>query len=352
MKWMIYGANGYTSKIALESVQQLGLTPIVAGRNKQAISELAEQYNLEGRSFDLSSPSIASKMLEDVDLVINCAGPFSKTFIPMIEACIASKTHYTDITGEIGVFEMAHKLDARAKEAGIVIMPGVGFDIIPTDCLASSLKQKMPDASHLELGFSGGKQLSQGTAKSSVEAMGRGMLIREEGKLKRVMRDFDAKSIDYGRGKAQMSTVIPWGDVYTAYVSTGIPNVRVYIPGKVTAAQAWIYRLIRPVFKLGFVQNKMKAKIDATVTGPDLEAREAGGDTFVWGKVENASGRVIEARFRTPNGYTLTGEGILYTAGFFKDYQGPGGYFTPSLLFGADAVFNFSGVSEIEYWEQ
>jgi len=350
MKWMLYGANGYTAKIALQQLDQLSITPIVAGRNKEAIATLADQYGLEGRSFALDSHSTLVKMLEDVDLVINCAGPFSQTFAYFAEACLESKTHYADITGEISVFEHAHSLHHRAKEAGVVLIPGVGFDIIPTDCMAAMLKARMPNATALRLGFSGGKHLSPGTAKSSVEAMGGGMLVRREGKIKRVMRNFEARNIKYAEGVTKPSMVIPWGDVYTAYVSTGIGNIQVYIPGRVSNVSAWIYRLIRPIFKLGFVQSKMKQKIDKTVSGPDQDARDA-KPTLVWGEVSDASGQTLVGRFTTPNGYSLTADGIVLTANFFANYNGEGGYLTPSLLFGADVVLTLPGVTEPSFEE-
>jgi len=350
MKWMLYGANGYTAKIALSQLEQLSVKPIVAGRNKESIAELANRYQLEGRSFALDCHATLVKMLEDVDLVINCAGPFSQTFSRFAEACIESKTHYADITGEISVFEQAHGLNQRAKDAGVVLIPGVGFDIIPTDCMAAMLKERMPNATALQLAFSGGKHLSPGTAKSSVEAMGRGMLVRREGKIKRVMRNFEARTIEYAEGVNKPSMVIPWGDVYTAYVSTGIGNIQVYIPGRVSNAAAWIYRFIRPVFKLGFVQDKMKKKIDATVKGPDQDARDA-KETLVWGQVVDASGKTLTGRLSTPNGYSLTADGIIMTANYFASYTGEGGYLTPSLLFGADAVLQLPGVSEPTFTE-
>ena len=152
-KWLIYGANGYSGELIAKKAKEQNLNPVIAGRKAETINLLAKDLNFEARIFDLTDSSRIEKNLEDIDVVIHCAGPFSMTAKPMIEACISSKTHYLDITGEISVFELAKSYDNKAKEAGVVLCPGVGFDVIPTDCLASQLKELMPDATHLSLGF-------------------------------------------------------------------------------------------------------------------------------------------------------------------------------------------------------
>lgn len=162
--WMIYGANGYTGRLVAEQAQREGLTPLLGGRNPAALHALGSQLGLECRVFDLGDPQACREALDQVKVVAHCAGPFSATSTPMIAACRAAGTHYVDITGEIAVFEQAHAGDAEAREAGIVVCPGVGFDVIPTDCLAACLKEALPDAQRLALGFDTGSGLSTGTA--------------------------------------------------------------------------------------------------------------------------------------------------------------------------------------------
>ncbi|MBP7370382.1 MAG: saccharopine dehydrogenase NADP-binding domain-containing protein, partial [Arenimonas sp.] len=140
MEWMIYGANGYTGQLIVEEAIKRGWRPILAGRSREAIEPLAQQYGLPARIFDLHDPATVLMGLRGVELVLHCAGPFSKTCEPMVKACLEIGAHYLDITGEIDVFELCHSLDAQAKQRGIVIMPGAGFDVVPTDCLASILK--------------------------------------------------------------------------------------------------------------------------------------------------------------------------------------------------------------------
>ncbi len=146
----------------------------------------------------------------------------------MVEACLRNKKHYTDITGEIAVFEAMAHLDERGKEAGIMVMPGVGFDVVPSDCLAKHLRDRLPTATHLSLAFYGvGGRISHGTQATMTMNIGKGGAIRKEGKITSVPAAWKTREIDFGEVK-KTGVTIPWGDVATAYYSTGIPNIEVF----------------------------------------------------------------------------------------------------------------------------
>jgi short subunit dehydrogenase-like uncharacterized protein len=155
-KWMIYGAYGYTGKLVVEEAVKRGHLPVIAGQNEEKVLDLAEQYNLPFRVFPLDHPRKIKSHLADVGVVLNCAGPFSQTAKPLREACIDCGVHYLDITGEIEVLEESYQSHPAAREAGVVVISGVGFDVVPTDMLASLLKEQLPTATHLELAFAGG----------------------------------------------------------------------------------------------------------------------------------------------------------------------------------------------------
>lgn len=349
-KIMIYGANGYTGKLIVKEAIERGLLPIIAGRSQHKLVPLAEEHKLEVRAFELSSISEVSSQLDDIDILIHCAGPFSATAQPMMEACLLSKTHYTDITGEISVFELAQSFHQKAVDAGVVICPGVGFDVIPTDCLASQLKQKMPDATHLALGFDSGSRMSPGTAKTSVEGLGQGGKIRKNGQITSVPLAYRCRTIDFGAGEKNAVT-IPWGDVSTAYHSTSIPNIEVYIPISPRAAKG-MRRLnwIRWLLGLSLVQNMMKNKIEKTARGPN-EAQRKKLITHVWGEVKNSQGKTITGRITTANGYELTYLGAVEVAQFLLQFEGNGGAYTPSGLIDNQLVQRLQGTSETTFVE-
>jgi short subunit dehydrogenase-like uncharacterized protein len=340
--WMVYGANGYTGELIAREATRRGLEPILAGRSPEKIEPLATELGLEARDFDLGNVAKTAAALEGVSLVLHCAGPFSSTSAPMIAACLRARAHYLDITGEISVFEHAMEQDAMARAAGIVVCPGVGFDVIPTDCLAAALKAALPDATHLALGFDSRSGFSPGTAKTSVEGLAQGGKIRRDGKIVAVPLAYKTRRIDFGDGE-KLAMTIPWGDVSTAFHTTGIPNIEVYIPGSPgMVARARYANHIRWLLGLGLVQTFLKRRIEKTVKGPGHEKRDA-RPTYVWGEVSNGQGQMKTARIKTANGYNLTVTGALAVVDHLMHNPAQGGAYTPARLVGPELVARLPG---------
>lgn len=337
MRWMIYGANGYTGELIAREAARRGLKPVLAGRSRERVEALARELGLQARAFGLDDASALAGQIQGHSLVLNCAGPFSATAAPMMDACLRAGAHYLDITGEIAVFELAQSLNGRAQQAGVVLCPGVGFDVIPTDCVAAALKAALPDATHLALGFDSRSGFSPGTAKTSVEGLAQGGKVRRDGRIVSVPLAYKVRRIDFGDGEKEAMT-IPWGDVSTAYHTTGIPNIEVFIPGSPRMiASARRANYIRPLLGIGWVQRLIKARIARTVKGPSEEKR-ALQPTFVWGEAINARGERKTARIRTANGYSLTITGSLTVVEYLMTHQPAGGAYTPAKLVGADLV--------------
>lgn len=345
-QWLIYGANGYTGELIARQAAKLGLSPILAGRRREHIQALAQDLKLEHRVFSLDDASTVKAGLAGCHLVLHCAGPFSATAAPMMEACIEVGAHYLDITGEIAVFEHAQKLSGRARQAGVVLCPGVGFDVIPTDCVAVALKNALPDATDLALGFDSRSGMSPGTAKTTVEGMSQGGKIRRDGKIITVPLAYEVRRIDFGDGEKQAMT-IPWGDVSTAYHSTGISNIRAFIPGSPGMIRSSkLANFIRPVLAWKWLQNLLKKRIDKSVTGPS-EALRAKQPNYVWGEVRNARGESKTARIKVENGYSLTINGSLVVVDYLMKNQPAPGTYTPATLIGPELVSQLPGSGEI-----
>lgn len=349
MQWMIYGANGYTGRLIALEAKRRGLTPMLAGRNSEALAALARETGFEQRVFGLGADEL-ERGLEGVSLVLHCAGPFSATCAPMLEACLQQRVHYLDITGEIDVFAHCHAQHARAQAAGIVVLPGAGFDVVPTDCVAAQLERELPSATHLTLAFDAGGGFSPGTAKTSVEGLGKGGRVRIDGALTPVplawkTRCFERPATTVAPASQRTAVTIPWGDVYTAYVSTGIPNVEVYttVP-PATIARLRRLRLLGPLLRWGPVQDFLKRRVERNVKGPDAQ-RRAGTESIVWGEVRDAAGREAKRTLRVPNGYDLTVTASLGIVERLRGQAPTGGYYTPSQLMGADYVLTLPGVT-------
>jgi short subunit dehydrogenase-like uncharacterized protein len=346
MSWLLYGANGYTGSLIAREAVRRGLAPILAGRARAPVEALARELGLQARVFSLDGAKSPARFVDGVQLVLHCAGPFSATAAPMMSACLAARAHYLDITGEIAVFELAQARDGEARAAGIVLCPGVGFDVVPTDCIAACLKEALPGATHLALGFDGKSSMSRGTARTMVEGLAQGGCVRQDGVLRRVPLGYRARRIDFGGGE-KLAATIPWGDVSTAFHTTGIPNIEVYVPVS-PAALAGLRRLryLRPLLALAPVQRFLKARADRQPPGPD-EGQRAGTPTCVWGEARDADGHVKSARVVTANGYTVTVHGAL---GIVERLLGGGagaGARTPARLAGARYIETLPGSGRI-----
>ncbi len=341
--WMIYGANGYTGKLAAELARERGLAPILAGRHREKIDSLAARLDLPARVFSLDDPGATRTALTNVDAVLHAAGPYSATARPMVDACLATKTHYLDVTGEISVFEAIHKRTDDAQRAGVCLIPGVGFDVVPTDCLAARLAERLPDATHLELAFFGLGRASQGTTKTMVEALPFGGCIRLDGRIVPVPPGYRSRKVTF-HDRPRRVVSVPWGDVSTAYHATGIPNIMVYMtmpPALVRASRLAVK--LRRTFGSRSVQWGLKKLVELAVQGPDAKQRDA-GRAEVWGEVRNPAGRRVSGTLTTPDGYSFTADAAIRSVERVLEGVEPGAL-TPSRAFGADFVETLDGVT-------
>ena len=340
---LIYGANGYTGALVARRAKASGLAPVLAGRSAQ-VEALGRELGFESRVFPLDDPAALDRGLSGMALVLHCAGPFSRTSKPMADACLRTGTHYADITGEASVFEALQARDAEARSRGVMLLPGAGMDVVPSDCLAAHLKRRLPTATRLALAFSSSAGVSRGTATTMVENLPKGGLVRRMGRLERVPLAWKTRSIDFGRGPRHCVT-IAWGDVSTAFHSTGIPEIEVYAP--VRRSRALALRLLRPFLGLlgaPPVQAFLKRRIRARAEGPSDAARSRGFALF-WGEAEDGAGRRASARQRTPEGYTLTAITAVGVAERVLSGQAPAGFQTPSRAYGADFILEHAGCS-------
>jgi len=340
---MIYGANGYTGELAARRAVAAGERPFLAGRSAEAVARLAGALGLEHRVFGLDEGGAVDQGLSGMAAVLHCAGPFSRTAAPMAEACLRGRAHYLDITGEIEVFEGMAARGEEARQTGVTLLPGVGFDVVPSDCLAAHLHRRLPTATHLALGFRSSGRLSRGTQTTMVENLHRGGAVRRDGRIVRVPAAWKTRAIDFGRGPVAAVT-IPWGDVATAYHTTGIPNVEVYMAAP--ASMRAFFRLARPLSPLlasGPVQRFLKRRIRSGPPGPSAEHR-AHARSLLWGEARDATQAVV-SRLETLAGYELTARTAVLAVQRVLAGGVPTGFQTPARALGPDFVLEVEGTS-------
>ena len=342
-QFLIYGATGFTGKLTARTARERGLKPLLAGRNEAKLRAVADTLGFQYRAFDLSDPQAIDAALGQVDVVLHIAGPFSATSKPMADACLRTGTHYLDITGEIDVFETLAARDAEAKAAGVMLMPGVGFDVVPSDCLAAHLKRRLPDAIDLKIDIGGLNAVSHGTMKSMVESIPNGARVRREGRIMTVSRPRET-SCDFGEGPVP-TLVLPWGDVSTAYYSTGIKNieVRMAVTPPLRIAMG-LPRFARKIAGMPRVQSFLKARIARMPEGPSDEVLRSGRRVLV-GVVTNPKGERALARVTTGQGNLLTARAGVEIAQRVTAGEVKAGFQTPSLVYGPDFILQFEGTA-------
>jgi short subunit dehydrogenase-like uncharacterized protein len=339
---LVYGATGYTGGLVARQAAARGLPLMLAGRSAGPLAALAGALGLPHRAFPLDAPAALRAGLDGVAAVLHCAGPFSATAAPMAAACLEAGIHYLDVTGEVAVFEALWRLDAAARRAGVTLLPGAGFDVVPSDCLAAHLARRLPGAQRLTLAFQASGRPSRGTALTALEGLGRGGLVRRAGRLTPVPSAWRSRTIDLGEGPVGCMAV-PWGDVFTAWVSTGIPDVEVYMAAPTSlrlAARA--ADLLGPLVRSAPVRRFLAGRIRAGAPGPSAEAR-ARGRALLWGQVEHADGRRATARLRVAEGYAFTATAAVACAARVLAGGLAPGFQTPSTAFGPDFVLGLPG---------
>jgi short subunit dehydrogenase-like uncharacterized protein len=345
--WLLYGANGYTGELVARLASGRGHRPRLAGRRAAEVCALAEELRLERRLFELDDPARLDDALSGMTLVLNCAGPFSRTARPMAEACLRTGTHYLDIAGEVAVFEDLATRDVEARAARVMLLPGCGFEVVPSDALAVHLKDRLPDARRLALAYASTGGVSRGTATTAIEGLGRGGLVRRGGVLTAVPSAWKTRRIDFGEGP-RAAVTLPLGDVTTAWHSTGIPEIEVYFAASAgLRALAAADRYAPALLRSAAVRRFLTARVHARERGPSEEERRRSRG-FVWGEVEDDAGGKATSRMTTPDGYTFTAEAALASVERALAGQAPAGFQTPAKAFGPDFVLGLEGVARTD----
>ena len=336
---LIYGANGYTGRLAARHAVERGLRPVLAGRSTADVHALADELGLEWRSFPLDSAAAVRTGLDGITAVLHTAGPFSATSKPMADACIATGTHYIDITGEIPVFEALAARDAEARDAGTVLLPGAGFDVVPSDCLAAHVKQRLPTATRLRLGIQPGGSMSRGTARTMIEGAARGTAVRRGGRIIE-LRGMPRTNIDFGDGP-RPAIGVGWGDVATAWHSTGIPDISVYFRAtRAMRAAARAPHGLRRLLVTRIVQHLLNRMVDRMPPGPDAEQRARGSALIVAEAWDGAGGHVM-SRLETMEPYALTARTAVEIAQRAAAGEIRAGFHTPASALGPDFILQF-----------
>ncbi len=329
-KVMLYGAYGYTAKLIAEEARFQGLEFIAAGRRADAVKEVADQYGAEDRVFALEDHAEIERQLADIDILISTAGPFKTTAPRVIDACIATGTHYLDITGEFSVFAHAETRDDDAKGAGVMLMPGAGWDVVASDGIALHTARRVENPVRLRLAVWHNEHFVRPRASSYTlnDILRQKLLVRRAGELV-VVEDAPTLEFDIGTGTKTFYPY-PMADVICSWKSTGVPDISVY-----TGAN--IYE---------FSEIPLEA-IAQMPSGPDAETR-AKIRSFTFAEAVGADGSIVTSLHDSVAAYDFTAYAIVNIVQKIRAGDLIAGFQSPSSAYGTRIIEETRGTRIVD----
>ncbi|MBK3869280.1 hypothetical protein GFL09_16820 [Pseudomonas stutzeri] len=315
---MIYGATGFVGRMAAEYAVAQGMDIVIAGRSHEKLCALAAQLDVPYRVFTTDEASADS--LEGVGVLVNFAGPFVQTAEALMRACIKAGVDYLDITAEINVYRLAERLGAEAADSGVMLLPGVGWDVVPTDCLAVHVARRVQNPQSLSIALQVAGSMSRGSARSVGEIIGAGLLARIDGQLV-ATPDAQPRHFDFGDG-LELCAPLSFGDLVTGWHSTGIPNIAMFV------------HFSGDPFPEGDLSQLPE--------GPDAHQRETHRARAV-AEVTGADGTVARSVIETVNGYSYTPLAAVEAARRVSSGERQPGFETPAKLLGAGFAESIAG---------
>jgi short subunit dehydrogenase-like uncharacterized protein len=320
---LIYGANGYTGLMAAQQAKALGLNFEIAGRDAERLEALATRLNVPFRVFPADDQS--AQYLAGIDVLLNFAGPFAQTAEALMRACMKAGVDYLDITAEINVYRLAERLGADAAQEKIMLLPGVGWDVATTDCLAVHVAARVSQPHTLSIALQVPGSMSRGSALSVSEIIGAGQLSRVDGQLI-ATPDVQPQHFDFGAGPV-LCYPLSFGDLVTGWHSTGIPNISMFV------------NLSDEPFPEG--------DLSRLPDGPSAEQREVHRARAV-AHVIGADGQGARSVIETVNGYSFTPLAAIEAARRVLGGERKPGFETSARVFGGGFAQTIAGTTMID----
>lgn len=344
---MVYGAYGFTGQWIVEAAVERGHRPLLAGRDAKQLRPVAERFGLESRLLSLSEPGALRDALGPLDAIMHAAGPYVHTAEPMLEACLGTATHYVDITGETAVLEQQFTLDERAREVGVAILGGMGFDVVPTDCLARHVADELDRVEELDIVVDTDINPTAGTVKSALGMLPEGGRVRRRGQLRREPVGSRTLSVKFPHGRRTASSV-PLGDLVTAVHSTGADSITTYVvlPRGIARVLQVVSPLLGFLLRFSPIRNLAERLVDRVFTGPDRRDRGS-TENWIYARARSREGDTADAWLKTPETYWFTALSCVQAVETLAE-RDVTGVRSPAMAFGADFVLDIPGVERVD----
>jgi short subunit dehydrogenase-like uncharacterized protein len=336
-RFLLYGATGFTGKLILDRALAAGMRPTLVGRDPARLRALADPAGLPWRAAGLDAPGPLAAACRGASVVLNAAGPFADTALRVAEAATVAGAHYLDVTGEVDVIEALAERHATWRERKAMVMPAVGFDVVPSDCLAVHVARRLPGATRLRIGVSGLRLLSRGSAETLAREWGRATRVRRGGALCAVPPGSRQHAFDFGEGPVPC-LLVSWGDVASASYSTGIPDVETYFVASLALRGALAAnRLVGGLLAGPAARDAISTWHRLLPDGPSA-AERATVTTAVVAEAERADGTRVAARVRAGDSYEFTAASAVALVARVLAGEAIAGFQTPGRVFGPELL--------------
>jgi short subunit dehydrogenase-like uncharacterized protein len=341
---LVYGATGFTGRLVVRGLLEAGIEPILCGRSEPAVKAMGRELRLRAVTAVLEEADVIYEALRGCRVLVNAAGPFGATVPRLVAACLRAGVHYLDISGEVDALENVARMHKEAVDAGVMLMPGVGFDVVPSDCLGLYVVRRLPDARKLTIAVSGLELMSRGSARTMAAELAKGVRVRRDSQLTTVRAGALERGFDFGDG-GRACTAVSWGDVATAYYTTGVPDVEVYFEAtpmiRSTLAAS---RALGPMLGTSAWQTWLRTMVELLPDGPPESERRRCRAAIV-AEALTADNRRVAARLSLPEAYTFTAMASAAITARVLRGDVERGFQTPARLYGPDLVLAFPGVN-------
>jgi short subunit dehydrogenase-like uncharacterized protein len=318
---ILFGATGYTGRLAAEAMVERGLRPVLAARGREALERLAvELGGLRTAIADVSQPATVRALVERGDVLVTTVGPFARWGEPAAQAAASAGAHYIDSTGEPAfiraVFE---RFGPLAAGSGSAMLTALGYDWVPGN-LAGGLALDRAGAAgvRVDIGYflTGKAGMSGGTAASTAGAMASKSFSFRDGRVQTERAAKRVRGFEVGGRRRDGVSAGSSEHFGLPPVAPQLREVNVYL--------GWFGSLARPVqlMSLGLsapgagwvVENVARRFVKGSTGGPDAEERSRSGSHIVAIAYDAGGAELAEVHLTGVNGYTFTGRMLAWAA--------------------------------------
>jgi short subunit dehydrogenase-like uncharacterized protein len=352
----VYGATGYTGALVVKELVAAGADFVVGGRNRERLERTSAELGGGApiRVASVDDDASLRALVDGVDVLINCAGPFTHAGEPVVRAAVQAGVHYVDSTGEQPfirtVFE---RYGPPAAERGIALVPACGFDYVPGDCIARITARGREPLDELVLAYDvRGFGMTRGTLRSGLEMMKGGSAVEyRDGDWRPAPGGVVRASFEFPEpiGRVPVSPY-PAGEPVTVPRHTDVRNVRAHLSTRTAVPRAiepiapFVFPLLGRILKTPLRPLLSKA-VDRLPEGPPEHERRAAEWTIV-AQARGEDGATTRGVVTGRDVYGLTARALVWAALRIGDGQvagsgalGPAAAFDPEEMLGALADF-------------